>query len=204
MKRWALTVLLTTLAAPSAFATVPSAVHLVPSDAALGLADISTVAATPGYIPQFGVAFATGFVAVPFGQWLASAVGNLSVNLIGTAIPALLIMGLLAPALTTAAAWLYGNWRFLGSGHTPFPFLVPWLAATAVHIAALVVGGFLGVSLFPGILFTFAVVDSLLLSGTSVGFMHLLQRKPVTAVTIGNTVPGLSATHFVPLASASF
>jgi hypothetical protein len=189
----------------SASAAGLSALRL-PPDSAVHLIEVENASIkAPGYVPQFGVAFATGFVAVPFGQWLAQAVGNLSVNLIGAAIPSLLIMGFLAPTLTTLAAWAFGNWHFFGRGDRPFPFLVPWLAATGLHIAALVVGGFLGVTLFPGTLFAFAVVDSLLMSGGSVGLMQLLKRQSTARpATLSASAPGVSPTHFVPLASTGF
>ncbi len=193
-----------------ALSTAASAAGLqalrLPPESAVHLIEVENASLkAPGYVPQFGVAFAAGFVTVPFGQWLAQAVGNLSVNLIGAAIPSLLIMGFLAPTLTTLAAWAFGNWHFFGKGERPFPFLLPWLAATGLHIAALVVGGFVGVTLFPGTLFAFAVVDSLLMSGGSVGFMQLLKRQPAARpAALNATAPGVSPTHFIPLATTAF
>lgn len=160
---------------------------------------------TPRYIAHLGVTFAAAFITIPVGQVLASLIGNLSINLIATAIPSLLIMGLVAPTLTALAGWLFGNMNFFGRDDKPYPFVVPWLIGVAVHIAALVIGGFAGVSVgVPAGLFLFALADGFALSSATVGFMHLLQRKPPQAAALRSFVPGVSDTTVVPLAVSQF
>lgn len=160
---------------------------------------------TPRYIAHLGVTFASAFITIPVGQVLASLIGNLSINLIATAIPALLIMGLVAPTLTALSAWLFGNMNFFGRDDKPYPFVVPWLLGTAVHIVALIIGGFAGVSVgVPASLFLFALADGLAMSSVTVGFMHLLQRKPAQAQALPSFVPGVSETTIVPLAVSQF
>ena len=181
----------------------PGARLLSPQESLSSGADAWSI---PGYVPHFGVAFATAFVAIPAGQYLATLFGNLSNNLIGGLIPGALVMGLVAPALVALASWLYGNKDYLSVTDKPFRFLGPWLITTGVHIVSLIIAGFAGVTVAaPATIFTLALIEGLVLAGANVGSMRLLQNKPSkAAVTIRSFAPGVSDTTLVPLAQTEF
>lgn len=160
---------------------------------------------TPRYVAHLGVTFAAAFISVPTGLALASLLGNLSINLIATGITYFLVVGLVAPTLTTLAAYLFGNMNFFGRDDKPFAFLVPWLGAIGVNALAVVIAGFAGVSLgVPASLFIFAAIDGALLAGSTVGLMHLLKRQPMQVTTLASPISGVSPTTLVPLAQTTF
>jgi hypothetical protein len=161
-------------------------------------------AGTPAYVPHFGVTFAAGFVAVPLGIALASAFGHLSNSLIGAVVPALLIMALVAPTLTTLAAWLYGNWNFMGTDQKPFGFWGPWTAAVVVNIISLIVGTLLAVSFAaPATVMMLSLVQSAITSGVVVGGMRMF-RQDVSPITLRSFAPGVTDTQFIPFGQVAF
>ncbi len=154
----------------------------------------------PRYVPHFGVTFAASFVSIPTGFAVANLLGTLSNNLIGAAIPGLLAMVLIAPTISTLVAWLYGNWNSK-DGFKPFNFWLPWGSSLLVHIASMVVAGFLGVTIgVPATLFMMGAVEGLLMSGAIVGTMHLTTNKRPAGAAIQSFVPGVTDTRFISLA----
>ena len=152
------------------------------------------------YLLHLGIGAATGIVTVPVGLLLASVLGNLSISQLGALIPSFLTMGLFAPALTTLVAWLVGNWRDPGR----FGFWLPAAGSVLVNIISLIVGGFAGLSVgVPVRMVVFSLIAGVLLGGTSVGTMHLFEKKPVLAA-IPSVVPGVSETTVLPFARVAF
>lgn len=177
---------------------------LMPDDLPAASGDAAPTSVEPGKAPSFGlhfgVAAGAGVLAVPLGFGLASLLGNLSNSLIPTAILGLLPMGLVAPLITAFSAWLFGNWN-LREADGRFSFWWGFAAAAIVHIAATVVGGFMGVSLagVPGLLL-FSAVDGVLMSAAAVGAQRLFRPAP----TIPSTIPAVSATSVLPLSTFTF
>lgn len=151
------------------------------------------------YLLHLGVGAAAGVVTVPVGLYLAAGLGTFSIDFLLALVPAALAMGLVAPTLTTLAAWLFGNWREEGR----FGFWLPWAASVVVNLAALVIAGFAGMSIgVPLQIVLYSLVEGVVLGGTAVGTMHLLQKRP--PVTVRSRVPGVSDTTLVPLAQLAF
>jgi hypothetical protein len=186
-----------------------SKVHLVAAEDLVGSVNAPTPPPgnpdTPRLVAHLGVSIAAGFVSVPVGLVLANFFGSLSNSLIWAAVPALLMMGLVAPTLTALAGWIFGNMNFFGRDDKPFPFLVPWLANVAINVVALVIAGFAGVSVgMPAGLFVLALLDGGAMGGATVGLMRALQRAPLPAQTLRSFAPGVSDTTFVSLTQTSF
>lgn len=160
--------------------------------------------APPSFGLHFGVAAAAGMVGAPLGFLLANVLGNLSISLIPTAILGLLPMGLLAPALTALAGWLFGNWNLTESDGR-FSYWLGFAAAAIVHIAAAVIGGFAGLSLngIPGLIL-FSVLDGAAMGAASVGTMRFFRKEPSPTAVIPSFSPNVSATTVVPLSAFSF
>lgn len=88
---------------------------------------------------QFGAGAAAAAITVPLTLWGASAVGTLSNNLFGAALPSLLMLWVLPPLAVTLAEVLVGN--LFGAGAKLFPAL--W-AALGTQLVAIVGGVLLG------------------------------------------------------------
>jgi hypothetical protein len=154
-----------------------------------------------GFGLHLGVAAVAGVVTVPAGLFLAAGLGSLSNSLIWAAIPAVLSFGLLAPTLTTLAAYLIGNWNDPGR----YGFWAPWAASVLVNALALVVGGFAGFSIgMPVQVLLFSLIDGLVVGGVSAGTMRLLEKKPEATAMIRSFVPGVGDTAFVPVSTVGF
>ena len=162
--------------------------------------------APPSFGLHFGVAAGAGLIGAPVGFLLANLLGNLSISLIPTAILGLVPMGLIAPAFTAIAAWLFGNWN-LTEADGKFSFWLGFAAAAIVHIAATVIAGFVGVSLagIPGLIL-FSVIDGVAMGGASVGTMRFFRKEPAATTTsvMPSFVPNVSATTMVPLTTIPF
>lgn len=160
----------------------------------------------PSFPIHFAVAAGAGVVGAPLGLLLANALGNLSISLIPTAIFGLVPMGVIAPVLTALAGWLFGNAK-LTDADGRFGFWAGAGAAFVVHVVALVIAGFAGVSLagVPGLLL-FSLLDGAAMGGASVAVMRLLRKAPeaVAAVELPSFAPGVSATSVVPLSTLRF
>ncbi|MDP3500956.1 MAG: hypothetical protein Q8S33_11505 [Myxococcales bacterium] len=181
------------LPAASAASSAPSAV-------------VATVNEPPSFGLHFGVAAAAGFVGAPLGFLLANALGNLNIYLIPTAIFGLLPMGLVAPAFTALAAWIFGNWK-LTDADGKFSFWLGFAAATIVHIAATVIAGFVGVSLagIPGLIL-FSVIDGAAMGAATVGTMRFFRKPPAATASavLPSFIPSVSATTVMPLTTIPF
>ena len=181
---------------------LPAAAAAAPSV----LTPTTTVNEPPSFGVQFGIASAAGFIGVPLGFLLANALGNLNIYLIPTAIFGLLPMGLVAPAFTALAAWLFGNWK-LTDADGRFSFWLGFAAAAIVHIAATVIAGFVGVSLagIPGLIL-FSVIDGVAMGGAAVGTMRFFRKPPAATASalLPSFVPGVSATSVMPLTTIPF
>ena len=172
--------------------------HLL--DAALGAADVKeTAVAGIGFGEHFAKTAAVGMASSVTGVLIGAGLGSLSNNLIGAAIPILLSNLFLPPILTVLAAMLVGNWEQAGR----FSFWLPLAGAFVVNAAAYVIASLLLVVPWtnPIALLLYSLVDGLLMSGATVGVMHLTEKKQTTIVT--SFVPGVGDTMLVPLVKVS-
>lgn len=150
---------------------------------------------------HLGIALGAGMLSAPLGLGFSAWLGTLSNSLVFSALPVLLSMGLVAPTLTVLAAWLTG--RGLAPGR--YGFWLPWAATVLVNAAALVVAGFAGMSFgLPLQVLAFSLVEGAVLGATAVGTMRLFPRAQATGATLASFAPGISRTHFVPLAQGRF
>jgi hypothetical protein len=198
---------------------LPAGAHaarlLLPDDvpaasAATATPPSATVAAErhepPSFPVHFAVAAGAGIVGAPVGLLLANALGNLSISLIPTAILGLVPMGVIAPVLTALAGWLFGNAK-LTDADGRFSFWAGAGAAFVVHVVALVIAGFAGVTLagIPGLIL-FSVLDGAAMGAASVGVMRFFRKapEPVATLELPSFTPGVSATSVVPLSTMPF
>lgn len=166
-------------------------------DSALAAADVKdTLAANIGFGEHFAKTSAVGMASSLTGVLIGAGLGTLSNNLIGAAIPVLLANLFLPPILTVLVAMLVGNWdtpgRFGG-------FWLPLAGAFVVNAAAYVIASLFLVVPWtnPAALLLYCLVDGLLMGGTTVGVMHLTEKKAPATVT--SFVPGVSDTTFVSM-----
>ena len=114
-----------------------------PTDISPGIVDAepsSTAWSGPKLLAvQFGAGAAAAAISVPLTLWGANAVGTLSNNLFGAALPSLLMLWVLPPLAVTLAEVLVGN--ALGADAKFFPAL--W-AALGTQLVAIVGGVLLG------------------------------------------------------------
>ncbi len=149
-----------------------------------------------------GATAGVGMASVPVSLWLAGAVGNLSNGLIATAVPALLIMGLLAPTITALVSWVMANTN-LPEGQR-VGFWLPWLGATLLHVGLLVAGAFLGLSVgSPFGLLAFSAIDGFAMSFAATGIQQLAGRSAQAVSTLETHAPHEAMT-FVPLSRVAF
>jgi hypothetical protein len=170
----------------------------------LGADDQVAAALTPA--PSFGVhfakTFAVGVGASATGVVVGNLLGRLSNNLYAALLPAALSNLFIGPVLTVLAAVLIGNDGAPGR----YGFWGPLGVAFGLNLVQFVV-----VSLFfdavawsnPVAMLLYTLVDGLLMSGGSVGLMHLLEKRP-TVTTLPSFVPGISDTQFVSMTKVEF
>lgn len=156
-----------------------------------------------GFGEHFGKTLGVGVFASTAGVLLAVPLGMLS-NALAGQIPALLVQLLVGPALTVLGAWLVGNADDSGRYGYWGAFGVTFL----VHLATFAVTS-LALSIAvpwsnPVALLLYTLVDGLLMSGTSVGFMHLFPNKPKPTATVQSFVPGVTDTVVVPMSTVNF
>lgn len=187
---------------------------LLPDDVTPSSAATTPVASSPSierHAPpslglHFGVAAGAGLIGAPVGFLLANLLGNLSISLIPTVLLGLVPMGVIAPAFTAIAAWLFGNWN-LTEADGKFSFWLGFAGAAIVHIAATVIAGFVGVSLagIPGLIL-FSVIDGAAMGGAAVGTMRFFRKEPAATTTtvLSSFVPNVSPTTLVPLTAIPF
>jgi hypothetical protein len=146
---------------------------------------------------------AVGVAASATGVVLGAGLGSLSNNLIGAAIPGLLVANLIFPPLVTVlAAVLMGNWNEAGR----FGFWLPLAGAFVVNAAAVLITS-LVFNIAVGItnplsLLVYAVIDGVAMSGATVGLMALTETKKVT--TVKSFAPGVTDSTFVVLNEVKF
>jgi hypothetical protein len=194
----------------------PSARLLAPEDAptaspaaaetpapAPSLADAAPKTSDIGLGELFVKVSAVGVAASATGVVLGAGLGSLSNNLIGAAIPGLLVANLIFPPLVTVlAAVLMGNWNEAGR----FGFWLPLGAAFLVNAAAVLITS-LAINIAVGIanplsLLVYAVIDGVAMGGATVGVMALTEKKKVT--TVKSFVPGVTDSTFVVLNEVAF
>jgi hypothetical protein len=147
---------------------------------------------------HFARTLLAGIFSSTAGVLTSVAVGALSNSLLGAALPVLLIQLLLPPVLTTLAALFFGNFRDPGR----FSFWLPALGTFLLHGALFVVTSLAFVLPWsnPISLLAYTVIDGVLMSGSSVGLMHLFQRSAASKVsTLRSFVPGVTDTNVVSL-----
>jgi hypothetical protein len=153
-----------------------------------------------GFGEHLGKTVGLGVFSSTAGVLLAVPLGMLSNALLGQ-LPALLVSLLVGPALTTLGAWLIGNHDDAGR----FGYWGAFGVTALVHLAVLLVTSLaLPVAVAwtnPVSLLLYSLVDGLLMSGASVGFMHLVPRRRAAPATLQSFAPGVSDTAFVPLSS---
>jgi hypothetical protein len=149
---------------------------------------------------QFGAGFAAGLVGTPASLSLAQWVGSGPRGLITTAIPALLIMGLLPPLLTTLACWATGNWQAPGR-HRFWP---SFGVNVLINGLTLMVAGFLGASVGEfGSMAFLGMIDGGLMSGAATLLMRLTAKEPVGTVLTSRD-PRVSDTWFIASSQVAF
>lgn len=165
-------------------------------DTALGV-DVTKSTTPISYMEHLAKTTAAGVFATTAGVIVAYGLGTLSSTLIWTAIPVLLSHLFIPPVLTVLAALLMGNWDSPGR----FGFWMPFAGTFLVNAAVFVVASlFLTVPWTnPVALLLYTLVDGLLMGGTTVGLMHLFEKKPAATATLRSFVPGVSDTNVVPL-----
>jgi hypothetical protein len=186
--------------APLIATLTPSATSL-----AFGAAEQVAAALTPS--PSFGVhfakTFAVGVGASAVGVVTGNLLGGLSNNLYAALLPAALSNLFIGPVLTVLAALLIGNDGAPGR----YGFWGPFAVAFGLNLVQyLVVSLFFGVAVAwsnPVAMLLYTVVDGLLMSGGSVGLMHLLEKRPAVTV-LPSFVPGVSDTQFVSMTKVEF
>lgn len=167
-------------------------------DAALAATDVKEAApavAGIGFGEHFGKTAAIGMASSVTGVLIGAGFGMLSNNLIAAAVPVLLANLFLPPIVTVLMAMLIGNWDSPGR----FGFWGPVAGAFVVNAAAYVIASLLMVVPWtsPVAVLLYSLVDGVLMSGVSVGIMHLTEKK--APATITSFVPGVSDTQFVSL-----
>lgn len=150
-----------------------------------------------------GATAGVGIAAVPVSLWFTSVIGGLSNGLIATAVPSLLIMGLLAPTITALISYIMANTNLPEGQHTGF--WLPWLGAVVIHCALLVAGGFLGLSVgAPAGLMLFSVIDGFAMSLTITGIQQLAGRSVGAVTQLDTHSPTESKMNVVTLSQVAF
>ncbi|HEY1089152.1 MAG TPA: hypothetical protein VGE37_15715 [Archangium sp.] len=167
-------------------------------EAAAGAPDVKQAPAAVegiGYGEHFVKTSAVGVASTVTGVLLGAGFGALSNNLIAAAVPVLLMNLFVPPIITVLAAMLIGNWDTPGR----FGFWLPMVGAFVVNAAAYVISSLLLVVPWtnPAALLAYAFIDGILMGGTTVGLMHLTQKKD--APVVKSFVPGVTDTTLVAL-----
>lgn len=150
-----------------------------------------------------GATAGVGIAAAPLSLWFTSVIGGLSNSLLATAIPSLLIMGLLAPTITALISWVLANTNLPEGQHVGF--WLPWLGSVVMHCALLVAGGFLGLSVgSPAGLLLFSVIDGFAMSFTVTSIQQLANRSVRAVTTLETHAPGETAMNVVKLSQVAF
>lgn len=193
---WALPLLLLVLTAMPAWAEEPTAPTATPDTATLSdtlRSDLASPDDATQEVPsaawsgpklvavQFGAGAAAAAISVPLTLWGASAVGTLSNNLFGAALPSLLMLWVIPPLAVTVAEVLVGN--AFGADAKLFPAL--W-AALGTQLVAIVGGVLLGLYAGnPGHVALFTLGEAILLPTATtwvLGFSAQSATPPLSGV----------------------
>jgi hypothetical protein len=163
----------------------------------LGAAEVQAVSEGIGYVEHLVKTSAIGLASSATGVLLGAGLGALSNNLIAAAVPVLLANLFFPPIVTVLVAQVLGNWKTPGR----FGFWLPLAGAFVVNAAAYVIASLALVVPWtnPLALLLYTLVDGVLMGGTTVGLMHLTQKKPQATTTLPSFVPGVSDTAMVSL-----
>lgn len=157
--------------------------------------------------PTFGVHFAktlgVGVASSATGVLLGTLFGTLSNNLIWAAIPVLLSNLFVGPVVTALVAMLLGNDGAPGRYGFWGPAGVAFVLHAALYVILSLLPQFAVPWSNPVALLLYSLVDGLLMTGGSVGLMHLTEKKAETT-SIQSFVPGVSDTQFVALTKVGF
>lgn len=170
-------------------------------DGALGAAEVKkeTPAALEGigFAEHFTKGAAIGVGSTVVGALLGAGLGALSNHLIVSVLAVGLSNLFLPPLLTVLLAQLVGNWDSPGR----FGFWLPLAGAFAVNAALYLVTSFVLAVPWTNVaaLLLYSLADGVLMSGASVGLMHLTQKKKEAPATVTSFVPGVADTTLVPL-----
>jgi hypothetical protein len=182
------------MAAPSMAQLAPQASDVSGSEAFLP---------GPAYGVHFAKTFGAGVVGSTAGVLLGTALGQLSNDLIWSALPVLLSNLFVGPIVTVLVAMLVGNDGSSGR----YGFWGPVGVAFALNAALYVVVSLaLNVAVSyatPLPLLLYTLVDSLLMTGGSVGLMHLTEKK-VASSAIPSFIPGVTDTQVAALSTVRF
>ncbi len=167
-------------------------------DAALGAEEVKSEPAAVagiGFGEHFGKTAAIGMASSVTGVLLGAGFGVLSNNLVLALLPVALANLFLPPVVTVLMAMLIGNWDSPGR----FTFWGPVAGAFVVNAAVYVIASLLMTVPWtsPVAVLAYSLVDGLLMSGATVGIMHLTEKKKPETIT--SFVPGVSDTTFVSL-----
>lgn len=169
-------------------------------DGALGAADVKETPAGLegiGFAEHFTKGAAIGVGSTVLGALVGAGLGALSNNLIVSVLAVGLSNLFIPPILTVLLAQLVGNWDSPGR----FGFWLPLAGAFVVNAALYLVTSFVLAVPWTNVaaLLLYSLADGVLMSGASVGLMHLTQQPKVAPPTVTSFVPGVSETTLVPL-----
>lgn len=168
-------------------------------DAALGAADVQETPAVAGigFAEHFTKGAVIGMGSTVVGTLIGAGLGVLSNNLIVAALCVALPNLIIPPLLTALLTQLIGNWDQPGRFNLGWPFV----GALVVNAALYVVTSFVIAVPWTNVaaLLLYSLVDGVLMSGASVGLMHLTENKKLAAPTVASFVPGVSETVLVPV-----
>lgn len=170
-------------------------------DGASGAADVTAAQAEAlSFGEHFTKATAVGMASTATGVLLGAGLGMLSNNLVVSALLVALSNLVIPPLVTVLVAQLLGNWVSPGR----FRFGLPFAAAFTLNAALYVASSLLVAIPWTNVaaLLLYSLVDGLVMSGASVGLMHLTAQRQA-APTVASFVPGVSDTCLVPLARVS-
>jgi hypothetical protein len=166
-------------------------------------AEVKSAPLTPrGQPVGFGLQMASGVAAavvfVPASLYLGAWLGSLSNDLIWSALPALLCMGLLPPVAVTLATWIAGNWGTQGR-HRLWPSLIATLIINGVSLP---IAASLGLSVgLAGRVLLYTVAQAVLQPAAATALMRAWPLEPQVLTQADPIAP---RTFVVPTAAWSF
>lgn len=209
-RRWALPLLVLALFAAPAWAqddaravTLSSALESDPASASDASMQVSSNAWTGPRLlaTQFGAGAAAAAISVPLTLWGASAVGGLSNDLIGAALPSLVMLLVLPPLAVTLTEFLVG--QALGANPRLWS---AFFVTMGTQLVAIVGGVLLGVwAGNPTHVALFTLGEAILLPTAATLMLGLSQQKAsATVSSLGGASRQLPPMVSVPLLQGDF